>query len=116
MTEVLLMGLKCFLYPFAVGLAVGLSLVISVMLFIWLVWYEEQDAGVDEVVLFSALRRHGFVAGEFNTADPVTRLRVAMLASDLMIELTASERVRMDELRDREANEAVTEGLRARLL
>jgi len=81
-----------------------------------LVWYEAQDAGVDEVVLFAEMRKHGFVEGEFNSASPDLRRRLAMLASDLMVAITDSERVRMHEQRDREANEAVADSLRARLL
>ena len=55
------------------------------------VWYEDQDSGVDTGELWTLLRAHGFVTGEFCCADVDTRRRVEALAEGIMVELAASE-------------------------
>lgn len=56
-----------------------------------LLWYNQEEAGVDEPELFDLLRRHGFVEGAYRALDTETKRRVDELASELFEEITASE-------------------------
>lgn len=56
-----------------------------------LVWFDQQESGVEERVLWDLLRRHGFVEGELVACDAQTHQRIEALASDLMEEIAFSE-------------------------
>ena len=60
-----------------------------------LVWYEEQESGIELGELWELLLRHGFIMGTLANSISQQRARVEAFANDLHVELVRSEVERM---------------------
>lgn len=60
-----------------------------------LVWYDEQESGIELGELWDLLTRHGFVEGLLSGVTSEQRRQVEAFAADLHIELVRSEVERM---------------------
>lgn len=60
-----------------------------------LVWYEEQESGIELGELWDLLARHGFVDVPLAFANSEQRRQVEAFAADLHVELVRSEVERM---------------------